>query len=154
PRKHDPNVQAQAFIPGFDSRGKSEPGEIEIYPGAVTNSSFLLSKMVHESNHIQQYQQPMTATGGPHIYGQAPADHLAAAQEVEAYGSEILSAQYSGLDRAQLTEVWNRYQDHYKLVKPRTGVHRKHLSTDQKQKVDALHRKVHAEHRRLLSVLP
>ena len=75
------------------------PTNVEIGPPAFSNVPWLYTAIIHEWRHVQQFRNP-TSTPERDI-----------ATEVDAYLHGIEQAWASGLDTAQVLELWQRLND-------------------------------------------
>ena len=118
--------EGEADPPGYDTddrtgRKTARPTAVRIGRSAFKNASVLYSTVIHEYEHVLQFQSAK-ARG---TEGQRSLEWLIERQEVEAYAAEIFGAKNSGLwwQPAEMRDVWCRlHHEHWVKVGPKGRV--------------------------------
>jgi len=95
----------------------AKPTRVEIGPSAFRNLPLLYSTIMHEYQHVLQFQKP----GAKGTSGQVAIQWLIDRQEVEAYSWEILNSKTTGLfnKRRLMREKWQQVKHFWNKLGPK-----------------------------------
>lgn len=109
--------EGQVNPPGYTGTGKKQkanPSRVEIGPTAFVNGvSLLYSSMMHEYQHVLQFQ--VSGISPSKVPGQGSNPGLIHQQEVEAYSWEAIHSKQTGMysKPTEMQEIWRRLHDEH-----------------------------------------